>query len=274
MTKKTWFGWEVACACLVIGCGGSSNKSRSSYETTPSPAPVPAHAPAQPQTEEPTATTTPSREPGNTPSDSMGGPTAADAQGNAQGSTETKVTAPVTGEPPITGAKNDSDLQKAGAAPVAGTASENKLHAEATITMLGENGAPVGTLNIDQDGNKVVLRGTFTGLKPGKHGIHIHEKGDCGGKDAKNAGAHFNPTKAKHGPPESGNRHAGDFGNLLADKEGNATFEMITDSLTVAPGPDSVAGRAVVIHKTKDDGKTQPSGASGPPIACGVIEVK
>ena len=148
------------------------------------------------------------------------------------------------------------------------------MHAEAAINTLGEKGTAVGTLSFDQDGNKVTMKGTFTGLKPGKHGFHIHEKGDCGGKDAKNAGPHFNPSKAKHGPPESAMRHAGDFGNIVADKDGNATFEMTTDSITGAPGPDSVAGRAVVIHSKADDGKTQPSGASGTPSACGVIAVK
>jgi Cu-Zn family superoxide dismutase len=49
---------------------------------------------------------------------------------------------------------------------------------------------------------------------------------------------------------------------------------MTTDSLTVTPGVDSVANRAIVIHAKADNGKTQPSGASGAPIACGVIEAK
>jgi Cu-Zn family superoxide dismutase len=199
----------------------------------------------------------------------------------ANPSTETKTASPVTGEPEVTMAKNDDAAAKQAAPPAGGAAPAapagdpaSATHAEANIKMLGNEGAAVGTLTFDQDGGKVTMKGTFTGLKPGKHGFHIPEKGDCGGRDAKNAGTHFNPTKAKHGPPESAKRHLGDFGNIIADKDGNATFEMTTDSITVAAGVDSIANRAVVIHKGEDNGKTQPSGGSGPPIACGVIEVK
>src|SRR5438309_339533 len=40
----------------------------------------------------------------------------------------------------------------------------------------------------------------LTGLTPGQHGFHVHEKGDCG-DDAKAAGAHYNPTGEPHGGP-------------------------------------------------------------------------
>jgi len=196
---------------------------------------------------------------------------------NGAGSrTESNVSAPVGDQSKSGMTKDDTSNGKSG------TSKDNDKmaaggdsgHAEATIKMLGENGATVGTITFDQQGKQVTMKGTFTGLKPGKHGFHIHEKGDCGGKDAKNAGMHFNPSNSKHGPPESGTRHAGDFGNITADKDGNASFEMTTDSLTVAPGVDSIANRAIVIHAKADNGKTQPSGGSGTPIACGVIEVK
>ena len=128
-----------------------------------------------------------------------------------------------------------------------------------------------GTVTFEQLGSKVFVVGHFTGLRPGMHGFYVHENGDCGGKLASNAGAHFNPSKLKHGPIGASVRHVGDFGNLMVDKDGNATFEMTTDSLTLPAGPDSVVGRAIVIHARKDDGKTQPSGSAGPAVACGVI---
>src|SRR5437879_6848630 len=31
-------------------------------------------------------------------------------------------------------------------------------------------------------------------LRPGLHGIHIHQKGDCSALDASSAGAHYNPS--------------------------------------------------------------------------------
>ncbi len=142
--------------------------------------------------------------------------------------------------------------------------------AEAELKLL-KTGASIGTLGFMQSGGTTTMTGKFAGLPPGEHGFHIHENGDCGGKHAKNAGGHLNPTSVKHGPPESSIRHAGDLGNLVVDDDGNATFDMATDSLTVAAGADSVVDRAIIIHAKKDDGKGQPSGNSGDPIACGVI---
>jgi superoxide dismutase, Cu-Zn family len=134
-----------------------------------------------------------------------------------------------------------------------------------------DGAAPLGTVTFEQVGSKVSVVGHFTGLTPGLHGFYVHQEGDCSGKLAANAGLHFNPSHVKHGPIGSPVRHVGDFGNLSADKDGHATFEMTTDSLTVVPGPDSVVGRALIIHARKDDGKTQPSGSAGPAMACGVI---
>jgi superoxide dismutase, Cu-Zn family len=267
MTTMRIKGWELAFACLVIGCG-SSKSSQTTPETTPT-APTGEHEQmehSQMGTHEETTPTTP------TGSDTTAKGTEADknAPGGTATGTESPVSAPVAGQ---TGANKPAAggaaEQPAGAAPAGGT-----QHAEAVIKTLDKEGKELGTLTLDQNGNQVTMKATFTGLKPGPHGIHIHEKGDCGGKAAKNAGAHFNPTKAKHGPPESGERHAGDFGNLTADKQGNATFEMTTDSITLGSDANSVMNKAIIIHAKKDNGKTQPSGASGPPIACGVISAK
>lgn len=142
--------------------------------------------------------------------------------------------------------------------------------AEAEVKPVGKS-KTAGKLTFEVDGGKVKIAGTFTGLPPGEHGFLIRDDGDCD-KQAKKAGKDFNPTNVKHGPPESGTRHAGDLGNLVADKEGNASFEMLTDSLTIADGADSVVGRAIVITAKKDDGKSQPSGNSGKAIGCGKIE--
>jgi Cu-Zn family superoxide dismutase len=128
-----------------------------------------------------------------------------------------------------------------------------------------------GTVTFEQVGSQVSVIGHFTGLTPGLHGFYVHREGDCGGKLAAHAGPHFNPGKLRHGSIGATVRHLGDFGNLAADKDGHATFEMTTDSLTVAPGPDSIVGRAIIIHALKDDGKTQPSGSAGPAVGCGVI---
>src|SRR6266480_1451208 len=71
------------------------------------------------------------------------------------------------------------------------------------------------TFRAATDGTKIVI--DLSGLKPGKHGLHIHEKGDCSAPDAASAGAHFNPAHSHHGGSDTAERHAGDFGNIEAD---------------------------------------------------------
>jgi superoxide dismutase, Cu-Zn family len=76
-----------------------------------------------------------------------------------------------------------------------------------------------------------------------------------------------------HAGPETPIRHAGDLGNLAANAQGRATKQIVADNITLGSGPNSVLGRAVIVHANPDDLKTQPSGNAGGRIACGVIGV-
>ncbi len=111
---------------------------------------------------------------------------------------------------------------------------------------------------------------TLEGLMPGKHGFHIHEKGDCSAPDAMSAGGHFNPTGSPHGAPTAPPtaRHAGDLGNIEAGADGKANYDHV-DSMLVY---ESITGLSVLIHAGEDDFTTQPSGNSGARVGCGVIE--
>ena len=130
-----------------------------------------------------------------------------------------------------------------------------------------------GTVLFDQQADGVHVSVDITGLTPGAHGFHIHEKGDCSAPDAASAGGHFNPTGKKHGAPHAAEHHMGDFGNLVADDTGHAKVDLINPDLKFE-GPDSIIGRAVIGHAGKDDLKSQPAGNSGARVACGVIEKK
>lgn len=121
------------------------------------------------------------------------------------------------------------------------------------------------------DGIKIVA--DINGLKPGKHGFHVHEHGDCSGTDGMKAGGHFNPTNSKHGGPDSAERHVGDFGNLEADEKGHAHYERI-DKLIAFEGTNSILEKSIIIHADPDDLETQPTGNSGGRIACGKIEAE
>jgi len=120
------------------------------------------------------------------------------------------------------------------------------------------------------DGIKVVV--DMQGLTRGLHGFHVHEYGDCSSADGSSAGGHFNPGMKSHGGPSEMNRHAGDMGNFEADDKGMAHYEY-ADHTMALEGPQSIIGRAVVVHKNADDMKSQPAGNSGPRIACGVIGI-
>jgi Cu-Zn family superoxide dismutase len=116
------------------------------------------------------------------------------------------------------------------------------------------------------------VTGNISGLTPGKHGFHIHEKGDCSAPDATSAGGHFNPEMRKHGAPTEPEHHLGDLGNIDADGSGTARFERVFPFLTFK-GTNSIVGRSVIVHAKPDDFKTQPTGDAGGRLACGVIEM-
>ncbi|MBV9463118.1 MAG: superoxide dismutase family protein [Verrucomicrobiae bacterium] len=154
------------------------------------------------------------------------------------------------------------------AAPSPDTASVDK----AIVHLAPTKGNKVqGTVRFETVKGGVKVTADLTGLTPGKHGFHVHEKGDCSAPDGSSAGGHFNPTGQAHGGPDATARHEGDLGNLVADASGAAHYERVDQQLTLQ-GPNSILGRSVVVHAKADDFKTQPSGASGDRVALGKIE--
>ena len=132
------------------------------------------------------------------------------------------------------------------------------------------NSKVTGTVTFTKVGDQVEVAGDIENLSPGKHGFHLHEKGDCSAPDAASAGGHFNPTHQHHGGPDTAERHAGDLGNIEADSSGKAHVQW-TGKFSLS-GADSIIGKSVVVHEKADDLKTDPAGNSGARIACGVIE--
>jgi len=128
-----------------------------------------------------------------------------------------------------------------------------------------------GSVTFTSKGDKVVLTARVSGLAPGPHGFHVHEKGDCSAADGMSAGGHFNPHGKGHGSHSAAVRHAGDLPSLDADATGNATLTVELDGLSIGSGAGDIVGRSVVVHKDADDFTTQPTGNSGARVACGVI---
>jgi len=127
-----------------------------------------------------------------------------------------------------------------------------------------------GMVHFYETGKGVRVVAKVTGLAPGEHGFHIHESGDCSDPDAKSAQGHFNPTGAKHGARTDVERHAGDFGNIVADASGNAKADYVDERIQF-DGPNSIIGKGVIVHEMPDDLKSQPAGNAGKRVACGTI---
>lgn len=143
--------------------------------------------------------------------------------------------------------------------------------ATATLEPTSANSTARGTVNFAQRGDgSVEVRVNLTGVPAGVHGFHVHEFGNCG-DNGNAAGGHFNPTGTPHGAPAADPHHAGDFGNVTADANGNVSTSFVTRSITVAEGPISAVGHAVILHANPDDLTTQPTGNAGGRISCGVV---
>lgn len=135
------------------------------------------------------------------------------------------------------------------------------------------SGADVGTVTFSQHGKTVELRVALMGLPAGEHGLHVHAGGSCTPPDFTSAAGHLNPDSKHHGFQNPEGHHAGDFPmsvTVKADGKGEAKLSSTDISLDAA-APASVYGKTIVVHELADDQKTDPAGASGKRIACGVI---
>lgn len=98
----------------------------------------------------------------------------------------------------------------------------------------------------------------------GPHGFHLHEFGTCNVGNPQSpfedAGGHWNPTNQPHG------NHAGDF-PVIFSNHGYSYMSFFTNKFR----PEDVIGKSVIIHEDPDDYRTQPNGAAGKRLACGVI---
>lgn len=125
------------------------------------------------------------------------------------------------------------------------------------------------TFAVEEGGVRVVAH--LEGMPEGDHGFHIHEFGDCSSGDGKSAGGHFNPEGMPHAGPSAEKRHVGDLGNISANASGVAHAEFVDKHLTFE-GVNSIIGKGVILHAGADDLTSQPTGAAGARLACGVIE--
>ena len=127
--------------------------------------------------------------------------------------------------------------------------------------------------------NNIIIDVNLSGLKPGKHGFHIHETGNLL-DDCKSCKSHFNPFGKKHGGPKSSERHIGDLGNIIADNKGAVHMKLYDNQISLRNLQRNIIGRSVVIHSGEDDlgrggdEESLKTGNAGSRIGCAVIGYK
>ncbi|KAL0323516.1 UNVERIFIED_CONTAM: Superoxide dismutase [Cu-Zn] 1 [Sesamum angustifolium] len=175
------------------------------------------------------------------------------------------------------------------------------------VAVLSSSEGVSGTIYFTQEGDgPTSVTGNLSGLKPGLHGFHVHALGDTT-NGCLSTGPHFNPASKEHGAPDDEVRHAGDlamsrlekmlmlllphleqhvlkhiFVSLNSDTNGTAgtaSFTIVDNQIPLS-GPNSIVGRAVVVHADPDDlGRgghelSKATGNAGGRVACGIIGLK
>ena len=159
----------------------------------------------------------------------------------------------------------------AAAALLAGTAA-HAADPVGSATMVDQDQNQIGTVEIFEAADGLVLRADLSGLEPGWHGFHIHQTGACEG-DFTSAGGHYAPNDSGHGFFTEAGGHAGDLPNIHVGDDGAAMADYHTARVTfdgeMAPLMDD-DGSAIMVHASADTYESE--AGAGDRVACGVVE--
>ena len=156
-----------------------------------------------------------------------------------------------------------------------GAVAQAQAPAPVKVDLKNGQGQSIGTATITTEMNMVHIALDVKGLTPGEHALHIHGTPTCEGPAFTSAGPHFNPAAKKHGTQNPEGPHAGDMPNFRVGADGTAKTTVMAQNVTLGTAANSILagnGTALVIHAGADDMKTDPAGAAGDRIACGVIK--
>ena len=135
-------------------------------------------------------------------------------------------------------------------------------------------GDSTGTIIITETADGLVFKPELQGLQAGEHGFHVHQNPSCepAMKDgerqaAASAGSHLDPADTNQHAGPDGQGHLGDLPMIRVDSNGNQQ-EVTAGRMKL----DDLKNRSLVVHQQADDYTTAPSGSSGSPIACGIIQ--
>jgi superoxide dismutase, Cu-Zn family len=157
-------------------------------------------------------------------------------------------------------------------------AATGAVAAPITTAIRGANGQSAGQITLTDAPGGVLLHVEATGLTPGWHGIHFHEKAECGDAGFKASGAHVHmTTPAVHGLLNPAATDMGDLPNIYAGADGKAMAELFSPMVSLRDGTlranlKDADGSAIIIHAKPDDYTTQPIGGAGDRVACALIK--
>jgi len=158
---------------------------------------------------------------------------------------------------------------------MAGAAVEAAAADVAKARLHDPDGAYVGAVGLVETPNGVLIHATLQNMPAGWHAFHIHETGKCE-PPFKSAGGHYNPFDKAHGIKDPDGMHAGDLPNVFVPASGVNEFQALAPQVTLKEGAQNTLfdgdGSAIVMHMGADDYVSDPAGAAGARIACGVVE--
>ncbi|MEU7630444.1 superoxide dismutase family protein [Nocardia sp. NPDC049220] len=165
-----------------------------------------------------------------------------------------------------------------------------KPEAGVNVELKDPSGAAVGTANFAEDGKHLRVTVEAHGLRPGFHGLHMHQMGKCEPNSVAPSGGPAGNFLSAGGHLQVGGANAhpasGDLTSLEVRSDGSANLVTTTDSVTLS----DIKGKALIIHAdadnfgnipnryTRADGTAGPdettlaTGDAGGRIACGVIQ--
>ena len=138
-------------------------------------------------------------------------------------------------------------------------------------------GKDVGTVHVEHMPSATIILLKLHDMPPGVHGIHIHSVGQCTPPSFDSAGPHWIPTQAQHGSKNPKGPHAGDLQNITIPADGKLETQITIQGMRQWEGEGGLMdgdGASIVIHANPDDYMTDPSGNSGPRIACARIDLR
>lgn len=158
----------------------------------------------------------------------------------------------------------------AAAAAILAASAGHAAAGDAVARLHDTEGRNVGQVVLTETPHGTLLDAHLRDLPAGAHAFHVHETGTCI-PPFTTAGGHLNPEGTGHGITDDDGIHVGDMPNVHVPESGSLRVEVLNPRLSLGEQVFDDDGAAIVIHAGPDDDETNPAGAAGSRIACGVI---